>query len=94
MEGPLVEAAQPRADAGEGQQLLRIVAEGVGRDHVEQRLDGLADPVHVMAVLLVGIGVMGGDALDLAQVLVVVLREPQVLALRRRGEASRTSGAA
>ena len=58
-------------------------------DHVEERLDRLGDAIHVVAVLLVGIGIVGRDARDLAQVLVVVLGEPQVVALRRRRELRR-----
>ncbi len=74
---------------GERQQLFGVVAERVGRDHVEQGLDRLAHAVEVVAVLLVGIGVVGRDASDLAQVLVVVLGEPQVLALGRGRELRR-----
>ena len=50
----------------------------------------LAHAVEVMAVLLVGIGVVRRDARDLAQVLVVVLGEPQVLALGRWARTSTT----
>jgi hypothetical protein len=59
VERALVKLAEAPAERSEGQQLLRIVAERVGRDHVQQRLDDLAHAVHVVAVLLVGIGVMG-----------------------------------
>ena len=56
---PLVEAAEPLAEAGQGEKLLGVVAERVGRDHVEQRLDRLAHPIEVVAVLLVRIRVVG-----------------------------------
>ena len=86
---PLVQAAQPRADGRQRQQLLRIVAERVRRHGVEQGLDGLADAVQVVAVLLVGIGVVRRDAGDLAQRLVVVAVEAQVLAVVAGCEAGR-----
>ena len=77
----LVELAEARPDPGEGEELLGVVAEDVGRDHVEQRLDGLADHVDVVAVLVVRVGVVLGVPRDLLEVLVVVLREQQVLAV-------------
>jgi hypothetical protein len=89
VEGPLVERLEPRPEGRQGDQLLGIVAERVRRHRVEQRLHDLADAVHVVAVLLVGVGVVRGEAADLPQVGVVVLGEPQVLALRGRGEARR-----
>ena len=59
-----------------------------GRDHVEQRLDGLADHLDVVRVLLVGVGVVLGVTRDLLEVLVVVLGEP---AGSRRSPSARRS---
>ncbi len=64
----LSSARKREPSPGEGEQLLGVVAERIGRDHVEQRLERLADAVHVVAVLLVGVGVVRRDAGDLAQV--------------------------
>ena len=76
--------------AGERDELLRVVAEDVRRDHVHQRLEGLADHLHVVAVLVVGVGVVLGVARDLLEVLAVVLGEQQVIAVLARGEQSTT----
>ena len=39
--------------------VLGVLAEDVGRSVVEQRLDRLADPVEVVVVAVVGVGVVG-----------------------------------
>ena len=70
--------------AGEGDELLGVVAEDVRRDHVDQRLDGLADHLHVVAVLVVRVGVVLRVPRDLLVVLPVVLAHQQVVAARHR----------
>ena len=60
-----------------------------GGDLVEQRLERLADHVQVVAVLLVGVGVVLAVAGDLLEVLAVVLGQPQVVAVLHRGERGR-----
>ncbi len=89
MEHPLVELAEARAQAGQRHQLLRVVAEDVGRDHVEQGLDGLADHLDVVGVLVVRVGVVLGVPRDLLEVLVVVLGEQQVIAVLAGGQERR-----
>jgi hypothetical protein len=82
VEGALVEAAQcagPVRPFGPAPGV--VFGEGVGRDLVEKRLERLADLEHVVLVLLVGVGVVGRVAGDLAQVLVVVLAQQQVVAV-------------
>ena len=86
MEGPLVHAPEPRAERSQGQQLVRVVAEQVGRRRIHERLDRPADHLHVVGVLVVGIGVVLAVAGDLLEVLAVVLAEPQVVAVLGRGE--------
>ena len=86
MEGPLVHPAEDLADLREGEQLLGVIAEDVGRDHVEDRLERPTDLVHVVAVLLVGVGIVLAVARDLLEVLAVVLAEPQVVAVLHRRE--------
>ena len=70
-------------------QLLGVVAEDVRRDHVQQRLDGLADHLHVVAVLVVRVGVVLRVPRDLLLVLAVVLGEQQVLAVEAGRERRR-----
>ena len=53
-----------------------------------------ADHLHVVGVLVVGVGVVLAVAGDLLEVLAVVLAEPQVVAVLGRGERRTTSGAA
>ena len=78
---PLVELLEAAAEACQREHLLRIVAEDVRRDHVEERLDGLADHLDVVVVLLVGVGVVLRVPRDLPDVLAVVLAEQQVVAV-------------
>ena len=78
---PLVHLPEALPEAGQREQLLGVVAEDVRRDLVEQRLDGLADHLDVVAVLVVGVGVVLGVARDLLLVLPVVLGEQQVVAV-------------
>ena len=88
MEGPLVHLPEPRAEAGEGEQLLGVVAEDVRWRHVHQRLDRLADHVHVVRVLVVRVRVVLAVSGDLLLVQPMVLGHEQVVAVlhgRERG---------
>ena len=89
VEGALVHPAEPLAQLREREELLRVVAEDVGRRLVEQRLERLADHVQVVAVLLVGVRVVLAVAGDLLEVLAVVLGQPQVVAVLHRRERGR-----
>ena len=60
-----------------------------GGGAVEQRLERLADHLHVVRVLVVGVGVVLAVARDLLEVLAVVLAEPQVVAVLHRRERRR-----
>ena len=86
---PLVHPPEPRAERGQREQLLGVVAEQVRRRRVEERLDRLADHLHVVRVLVVGVGVVLAVARDLLEVLAVVLAEPQVVAVLHRRERRR-----
>ena len=55
----LVQGSQAPPEAGERQQFLRVVAEEVGRGLVQQRLERPHDHAQVVAVLFVGVGVVG-----------------------------------
>ena len=83
---PLVHLPEPRAERGQREQLLGVVAEEVRRRRVEQRLERLADHLHVVRVLVVGVGVVLAVTRDLLEVLAVVLAEPQVVAVLHRRE--------
>ncbi len=86
VEHALVHVAEARAEAGEGEELLGVVAEDVGRDLVQERLERLADHLDVVAVLVVRVGIVLRVARDLLLVLPVVLGEQQVVALAVRRE--------
>ena len=90
VEDLLVELLEARPERGERDQLLGVVAEDVRRDHVEQRLDRLADLADVVVERLVRVGVALGVAGDLLEVLAVVLRRA---AGSRRPPSGRTSRA-
>ncbi len=77
------------AERGQGDQLLGIVAEEVGRHLVEEGLDGPQDLVDVVVEGIVGIGVMRAVASDLLEVLPVVLAEQQVVAVLLGAERGR-----
>ena len=77
------------AEVGQREQLLGVVAEEVRRRRVEQRLDRLAGPFHVVAYCVVGVGVVLAVAGDLLLVLAVVLAQPQVVAVLHRAEGGR-----
>jgi hypothetical protein len=88
LHGPEV-VEQPR-DVG---LVLGVLAEHVGRRVVEERLDRLHDPVEVVVVALVGVGVVPRVAPDLLHVLGAVVAEQQVVAVasgvERRGHHQR-----
>jgi hypothetical protein len=86
VERALVEAAHVLGELGHPRQFQGVLGEGIGRDLVEERLEGVAHLGHIVLVLLVGVGVVGRVAGDLAQVLVVVLAEEEVVAVLVRGE--------
>ena len=94
VEDLLVELAEARADRGQRDELLRVVAEDVRRDHVQQRLDRLADLRDVVVERVVRVGVVLRVARDLLQVLAVVLAEEQVVAVLHRARRSTASAAA
>ena len=82
--------AEARAERGEREQLLGVVAEEVRRRRVEQRLDARGRPSPCRARTdRVGVGVVLAVAGDLLEVLVVVLAEPQVVAVLHRREGRR-----
>ena len=89
MQDALVHRPEARAERGERQQLLGVVAEQVRRRRVQEWLDRLADHLHVVRVLVVCVGVVLAVPGDLLQVLVVVLAQPQVVAVLHRGEGRR-----
>jgi hypothetical protein len=86
VEDPLVHPSEARAERRQREQLLGILAEQVRRRRVEQWLDRVADHLHVVRVLLVGVRVVPAVPGDLLEVLVVVLPEPQVVAVLHRRE--------
>ena len=69
--------------------VLGVLAEDVGRRVVEQRPHRLADPVEVVVVALVGVGVARRVPADLLEVLLVVVAEEQVVAVAGRVERRR-----
>ena len=69
--------------------VLGVLAEDVRRRVVEQRLHGLADPVEVVVVAVVGVGVVPRVPADLLDVLAVVVAEEQVVAVAGRVERRR-----
>ena len=69
--------------------VLGVLAEDVGRRVVEQRLHRLHDPVEVVVVAVVGVGVVARVAADLLDVLAVVVAEQQVVAVAGRVERRR-----
>ena len=89
VEDLLVHAPEARAEGGEPDQLLRVVAEDVRRDLVEERLDRLDDLADVVVEGVVGVGVVLAVARDLLVVLAVVLAEQQVVAVLHRAERRR-----
>ena len=76
------------AERRQRDQLLGVVAEDVGRDLVEQRLEGPQDLVDVVVEGVIGVGVVRAVAGDLLEVLAVVLAEQQVVAVLHRGRRS------
>ncbi len=89
MEHLRLEIAEPPAEGGQGDELLRIVAEDVRRDLVEERLDDLEDLADVVLEGVVGVGVVLRVAGDLADVLAPVLAEEEIVAVLHRGESRR-----
>ena len=87
VEGPLVHLADARAEPGQRQEFLGVVAEDVGRRHVHERLDGLADHLHVVRVLVVRVRVVLAVARDL---LLVQRRGPGSSTGSRRSPSGRT----
>ena len=77
------------ARSASGERVLGAAAEQVGRHAVEQRLQGLHDLCHVVAVLVVGVGVASRVPRDLLDGEVAVLAEGEVTAVVGRGEAVR-----
>ena len=63
-----------------------VVAEGVGRDHGQDRLDEARHVRHRLRVLVVGFRVHGRVAVDLAPGARVVVHPPEVVPVRHRRE--------
>ena len=84
-----VQPPEARAERGEPDQLLGVVAEDVRRNLVQQRLDRLDDPADVVVEGVVGVGVVLAVAADLLVVLAVILAEEQVVAVLHRAERRR-----
>ena len=89
VEDLLVELAEARPERGQRDELLRVVAEDVGRDLVQQRLDRPEDLVDVVVERVVRVGVVLRVAADLLEVLAVVLAEEEVVAVLLRAERRR-----
>jgi hypothetical protein len=89
MQDPLVHPPEPGPEVRERDHLLGVVAEDVRRDHVQQRLDRLADHLQVVAVLVVRIGIVLRVPRDHLLVLPVVLGEQQVVAVESGRERRR-----
>ena len=85
----LVEPLEARSDRCQRDELVRVVAEDVGRDHVHQRLQDLEHLRDVVLEGLVRVGVVLRMAPDLLQVLARVLAEQQVIAILHRREGRR-----
>jgi hypothetical protein len=64
-----LDAAEVVEQPGHVGLVLGVLAEDVRRRVVEQRLDRLDDPVEVVVVAVVGVGVVGRVPADLLQVL-------------------------
>ena len=84
-----LDAAQVRGQLGQVVEVLGRLAEDVRRRLVEQRLDHLADPLHVVLVAVHRVGVVRRVPHDLLDVLVAVLAEQQVVAVLHRRERRR-----
>ena len=89
MEHVLGQRLEPRPEPGEREELLRVVAEQVGRRGVHQRLERLEDLVEVVVEAVVRVGVVAAVAGDLLLVRAVVLAQQQVVAVLHRGERRR-----
>ena len=85
----LVDTAQVLHDFGGLQQVLGRLAEDVRRHLVQQRLDDLADPLHVVLVAVHRVGVVRRVPHDLFDVLVAVLAEQEIVTVLHRGEGRR-----
>jgi hypothetical protein len=84
-----IHAAEVLEQPGHVGLVLGVAAEDVGRRVVEQRPHGLDDPVEVVVVARVGIGVVARVAPDHLHVLVLVVAEEQVVAVAGRVEVAR-----
>ena len=84
-----VHAAQVLEHPGDVGLVLRVGAEDVGRRVVEQRPHRLDDPVEVVVVALVGVGVVLRVPPDHLHVLLFVVAEQQVVAVAGRVEVAR-----
>jgi len=85
----LFDATEVVEQPGDAGLVLGVLAERVRRGVVEQRLDRLYDAVEVVVVAVVGVGVVARVAVDLLDVLVVVVAEQQVVAVAGRVERAR-----
>ncbi len=85
----LLDAAEVVEQPGDVGLVLGVLAEDVRRRVVEQRLHGLARPVEVVVVAVVGVGVVRRVPPDLLDVLRVVVAEQQVVAVPGRVERRR-----
>ena len=84
-----VQLPEARAQRGQADQLLGVVAPEVGRRLVHQRLDGLEDLGDVVVERVVRVRVVLRVPRDLLVVLAVVLPEEQVVAVLLRAEGRR-----
>ena len=89
MQDLLVDLAEALGEGRHGDELLRVVAEDVRRDLVEERLDELDDLEHVVVEGVVAVDVAPAVPGDLLLVLAVVLAEEQVVAVLLRAEGGR-----
>ena len=84
-----IELPEARAERGEADELLGVVAPEVGRRLVHERLDRLEDLGDVVVERVVGVGVVLRVPRDLLVVLAVVLPEEHVVAVLLRAEGRR-----
>ncbi len=69
-------------------ELFRILTEDVGRNLVQQRLDGLGHPGHEVLIIAVSLGVLAGVAGDFMKVLLIIGAEKEVVTILCRRERS------